>query len=176
MKLLTFTFYIITLINCSTQIDVVNNNNLKNKLSKELAKCLPINWTIWEEYSEENKINLPHIGKGIYDIHIKANYTLIDTVYAENILGKHIHSYNPEIVLHVFNNEEKTRKTVEFVNSNPEVISTNGFEIYFSETMEFIIFEHSLEYQNFEPKDEKVDELRNCLKNKITTYNRMYRK
>ena len=183
MKNLLILISIFTLGSCSNQDDKKANSLeindeinttlvLKNEISKDLAYCIPENWKIYEEYSEENKTYLAHIGKGIFDLHFRANYQLEDTLLGENYNGKVGNKYHPEIILHFYHNEGNIKESVKFTQENPEIVSDLQFAENFGETTEFIIYECSTEKQIFQPKDNKTIELRKCLINKITTYNK----
>src|SRR5690606_34470293 len=107
--------------------EINNTLGLKNEISKDLAMCIPKNWTVWEEYSEENKTYLAHIGKGIFDLHFRANYELVDTLMRENVNEKNGHNSYPGIILQFYNNEERTMESVKFTQENAEIISDIEF-------------------------------------------------
>jgi hypothetical protein len=142
-----------------------------NDISRHLLTCLPFQWSGWEENSEEKKTYLAHIGNGIFDLHFKADYELEDTLLGENYNGKNGHKYYPEIILHFYINSEKVKESVKFTEENPSLISDLKFAKYFGETNEFLIYECSTEQQMFLPKDKKMIKLRECLLDKLTTYN-----
>lgn len=99
-------------------------------------------------------------------------YKLVDTLFDKNVNGKDGHNYHPEIVLHFYNNEESIKESVKFTQENSELISDIKFAEYFGETPEFLIYECSIEKERYQPEDEKIIELRKCLIDKITTYNK----
>ena len=185
MKNLLILFLVFVLGSCFDQKKKITNNQevneeinstlgLTNEISKELAACIPENWTVWEEYSEENKTYLAHVGKGIYDLHFRANYELVDTLMGENYNRKDGHNYHPEIILHFYKNEESIKESVKFTQENPKIVSDIKFAQNFGETTEFLVYECSIEKQRFQPVDERIIELRKCLIDKITTYNNGY--
>jgi len=159
MKQILFIAILFTTSNCyynnNNKIEEIQNETvkLKNRLSKELAKCVPDNWIVWEEYLDENKTALAHIGKGIFEIHLKAKYQLIDTAFAENVNGKIENSYYPEIILHIYKNDEYTKESVKFTQENPDIISHINFAVNFGETSKYLIYECTVEKHPFEPKE-----------------------
>lgn len=183
MKYLLILFYSFFLIGCGNSttdknIDQRDSDSTSsdtivytNEISRHLLTCLPVQWTAWEESSEDKKTYLAHIGKGIFDLHFRANYELEDTLLGENYNGKNGRKYYPEIILHFYDNTEDVKESVKFTQENPTLISDLKFAKYFSETNEFLIYECSTEKQMFLPTDPKIVELRECLTEKITTYN-----
>lgn len=144
------------------------------EFSKHLNNCVPKNWTVWVEHSEEHKTYLAHIGKGVYDLHFKANYELRDTSLGLNYNGDG-NKYSPEIVLHFYKNEESVKEAVKFTRENARIISDIKFALDFGETDEYLVYECLNEKQICLPEDIRMLKLRECLIEKITTYN-IYRK
>jgi hypothetical protein len=185
MKNVLFLFLLFVLGSCSnknnTEIkeraEIKESNNafeFKYEISKYLIKCVPENWTVWEEHTEENKTYLAHIGRGIFDLHFRANYELEDTLLDENYNGKKGNKYCPEIVLHFYRNEEIVKEEVKFTRENAEIISDIKFALDFGKTDKYLVYECLNEKQIFLPEDVIMLELRECLIEKITTYNKMY--
>lgn len=183
MKYSLILFYSAFLIGCGYSTNFKNTDQrpsdstnrdtivYRNEITRHLATCMPVQWTAWEESSEDKKTYLAHIGRGIFDLHFKANYELEDTLLGENYNGKNGHKYYPEIILHFYNISKEVRESVKFTEENPRLISDFKLAKYFGETNEFLIYECSTEKQLFLPHDPKIVELRKCLIEKITAYN-----
>lgn len=138
---------------------------LTYKLSMQLAKCIPKDWIIWEEFQDSSKMYLAHIGKGIYDLHIRANYQRNDTSNEKNVNGKVGHKYYPEIILSVYPNTANIKSEIKFTQTNSSLISDSKISEIFGETQEFLLCQlwHS-EFNDFKPSDSKLLGLRKCLK------------
>jgi len=105
-----------------------------------LYNCVPKNWSFWEEHSEK-KTYLAYIGKGIFDLHFKANYDVVDTLLDLNYNGENGNKYSPEILLHFYKNEKDIEEAVKFTKENAEIISDIKFVLNFGETDEYLVYE-----------------------------------
>ncbi|CAN5876378.1 hypothetical protein BH11BAC7_BH11BAC7_36750 [soil metagenome] len=185
MKYLLILFYSSFLIGCSNSTTDKNIDEqgpdftsdtiaYTNEISRHLTTCLPERWIAWEESAADKKTYLAHIGKGIFDLHFKADYGLVDTLLGENYNGKNGNKYYPEIILHFYSNSKEVRESVKLTEENPTLISDVNFAKYFAkyfgETKEFLIYECSTEKQMFLPEDKQQIKLRKCMLEKLTTY------
>jgi hypothetical protein len=146
--------------------EIVNRDSLKNNISIQLKECLPDNWEIWEEYSEEYKIHLNHIGRGEFDLHFKAKYHTEDTLFPENTNGKSGDTYYPELILAFYKNKKSIKESVKFTRDHSQMISDTHPMYDVAETRDYLIYGGYNEDQKFQPQDAKLKGLRECIKGK----------
>lgn len=150
----------------SHTIEAIVRDSLKNEISIQYKECLPDDWEIWEEYSEEHKIQLNHIGKGEFDLHFKAKYQVEDTLFPENFNGKNGNKYSPELILAFFKNEKSTKESVKFTREHWQMVSDLHPMYDIAETENYLIYGGYSEDQKFEPQDSKLRLLKECIKSK----------
>lgn len=132
----------------------------------KLRGCLPARWTLRKVAADSSKIDLAHIGKADFELHLEAQYSVVDTLYARQLRKKPGNTYRPQIVLHFYRYSAKVKQQARFVQDNMTIISALEFPQDFGETQDFLVYE-STGPVALRAVDAAEVQLRKCLQAKL---------